>query len=360
MPELWLLLPGSIESRTGGTIYDSRLAAALREIGWSVEIRELDASFPWPSAEAREGAVRTFGAIASNATVLVDGLALGVLPAEVTRERARLRLVGLVHHPLALETGLEPATVADLAESERQALAAVRHVVVTSRETAAALNTYGVPPSRVSVIEPGTDPAPLAPRSGGGTVRMLCVASLTPRKGHEVLFRALARLKDDGWRLTCVGSASRDPTTAARLRELARRECIENRVRFVGELDADALAVQYDAADVFVLPTFYEGYGMAVAEALARGLPVVSTPTGGIRDLLSGSRPGDPAGSDAGILVPPGDVDALAAALARVVRDASCRERLAAGARNMRTRLPTWLDAAHAMARVASKVGSDE
>jgi glycosyltransferase involved in cell wall biosynthesis len=322
------------------------MVAELVARGWSVVVRELDGSFPLPTSAARDHAAGVLEAIAEDTTVLVDGLALGALPAELEREASRLRLVGLVHHPLASETGLDAGTAARLQASERRALAAAQLVIVTSRATAETMATDGVDRNRLIVVEPGTDRAPLARGSQGATLRFLCVAALIPRKGHEVLFRALAAIPNRDWRLTCVGSPDRDPVTAQRLCERLRADGLEDRVRLAGEMDTATLATQYDSADIFVLPTLYEGYGMAVAEALARGLPIVSTDTGAIGELVGG---------EAGLLVPPGDVDALAAALAQVLGDARTRERLEQGARRVRDRLPTWEEASRRMAEALAR-----
>src|SRR5262249_9289704 len=262
-------------------------------------------------------------------------LPLGALPDEVAPHASRLAIVALVHHPLALETGLDARHAAALDDSERRALRAARHVVVTSRGTASALAGYDVAAGRISVVEPGTDPAPLAsrhePRHEPDVVSLLCVATLTPRKGYELLFDALASVRCRNWRLRCAGSLDRDPATAARLRARLHDATLADRVQFLGDLDTARLAVEYDRADVFVLATLYEGYGMAVAEALARGLPVVSTATGAIADLV---------GTDAGVVVAPGDAAALTDALTQVIADTDLRERLAAGARRVRDRLP--------------------
>ena len=167
------------------------------------------------------------------------------------------------------------------------------------------------------------------------------MASLVPRKGHDMLLRALAEVPRTDWLLTCVGSHYRSPATVQRLCAQIEAEGLEDHVRLVGEVDAATLAEHYDSADVFVLPTRHEGYGMAVAEALAHGLPVVSTPTGAIADLV---------GRDAGMLVPPGDAEALTAALWRVLDDDGLRQRLREGARRVRNRLPTWADQSAMMA----------
>ena len=337
---LTLMVPGRLETCSGGYAYDRRILAGLSRRGWSVTVRTLDASFPRPSAAARDHAVRELAAIPDGSAVLIDGLALGALPGEVEREQARLRLIALVHHPLAAETGIDRETGAELESSERRALAAVRLVVVTSGATADTLAGYGVGRGRIAIVEPGTDRAALARGSKEERVHLLCVAALIPRKGHQTLARALAMMADGRWRLTCVGSLHRDPSTVDELRALLRADGLEDRVRLAGEVDESTLATYYDGADAFVLPTFYEGYGMAVAEALAHGLPVVGSATGAIPELLA---------QGAGLLVPPGDPEALAAALLQVL-DPAARAQLAEGARHARNRLPTWEDATDEMA----------
>jgi len=287
--------------------------------------------------------------MADGSLVVIDGLAGGAMPALVEREASRLRLVALVHHPLARETGLPDDAVRELEVSERRTLESVRHIIVTSKATAALLERdFGAAPDRITVIEPGTDPGARATGSGGTRVELLCVASVTPRKSHVTLIRALAQLKDLDWRLTCVGSMRRDPVAPLKvLKEVAKAK-LNERVIFEDEVkDTAALAPHYQRADVFVLPTEYEGYGMAVAEALAHGLPVISTPTGGIDALV---------GTVAGILVPPRDVPALANALRRVITDKTERERFSDGAWAAGSTLPTWDVQAMRMAGLLSTV----
>src|SRR5262249_4263483 len=158
----------------------------------------------------------------------------------------------LVHHPLALETGLDPRHAAALEASERRALSAACHVVVTSRATAATLVRYAVEPGRITVVEPGTDPAPVARGSAlTGTVALLTVATVTPRKGYEMLLDALAAVPHDNWQLRCAGSAERDPATTARVRDRLQDRRLADRVSLVGDMDASQLTVEYDRADVF-------------------------------------------------------------------------------------------------------------
>jgi glycosyltransferase involved in cell wall biosynthesis len=327
------LIPGDPETRTGGYLYDRRVMTGLTALGWRVEAQRLDASFPTPTPAALRQADAVLAALPERALVVIDGLALGAMPEVAAKHRDRSRLVALVHHPLALETGLDEVSRQRLHASETEALQHVRGVIVTSPSTARTLADYGMAPEQCAVVLPGTAPAPLAEGSGGGKWTLLCVASLTPRKGHAVLFRALARLESMPWRLRCAGSADLDPVTAAGLKILVDELGLAGRIEFPGQLEAADLAVEYRRADLFVLPSYYEGYGMALAEALARGLPIVSTTAGAIPDTVP---------ADAGLLVPPGDETGLAEALERVMNEPGLYARLQAGARATRLALPDW------------------
>jgi glycosyltransferase involved in cell wall biosynthesis len=348
MPALVLIVPGSIETLSGGYGYDRRMVAGLRTLGWSVTVRELDASFPHPTSSALRHAAQVLAALPDGTIVVLDGLAFGAMPDPARAEAARLRLVALVHHPLAFETGLGAAEASRLRVQERRALAAARLVITTSRATAAALADYGVGPERIAVVEPGTERAPIARGSlDDATLQLLCVGAIVPRKGHETLLEALEQVPDLGWHLTCVGSADRDPDTAARLRTRVRAANLNGRVTLAGEVAVAALDAVYDSSDLFVLPSLHEGYGMAVAEGIARGLPVVATDTGAVVELLAGG---------AGLIVPPGDAGALARALRAVLTDADLRARLRQGALRVRDELPTWDAAAATLADALAKV----
>ena len=342
MPALEFVIPGNLTTATGGYGYDRQIVAGLSALGWRVRIRHLPDNFPFPDQATLDAAARLLAAIPVGSLVVVDGLALGAMPAQTEAHTARLRLVGLVHHPLALETGLSPADARRLFESERRALAAVHRVVVTSPATAVALGDYGVARARIGVVEPGTAPQDKAPGSCGDTLTLLCVAAVVPRKGHDVLLDALHDLRKRRWRLTCVGSLERSPRTVAALRQKLGMLGLEHRVVFSGELDEAHLARCYAGADLFVLPSYYEGYGMALAEALAHGLPVVSTRAGAIPHTVP---------AEAALLVRPGDSRALARALAQLMDSAALRGRLSGAAYRAAAALPSWRDATAQFAR---------
>ena len=201
---------------------------------------------------------------------------------------------------------------------------------------------------------PGTDPAKPAVGPGTGAApRLVCVASVTPRKGQDVLVAALARLRALDWSCVVAGSLTLAPAYASAVRRQAEETGLADRIEFLGECRGEVLNGLYDSASLFVLPSHYEGYGMALAEALARGLPIVSTTGGAIPYTLPG---------DAAVLVPPGDVDALAVALRDLLSDAPRgsegrpasgshrRVTLAAAARRHAARLPSWDTAAKTFA----------
>ncbi|VTU39332.1 D-inositol 3-phosphate glycosyltransferase [Variovorax sp. PBS-H4] len=336
------LVPGELGTRTGGYTYDRHIVEGLRARYWAVEVLSLGEGYPAPAAAALARAAGVVEGLADGALVIVDGLAYGVLPELAQAHAQRLDWIALVHHPLALETGLDASRRQALFDSERRALAHARGVIVTSRSTARALADFDVETTRIIVVEPGTEPAPLATGSGGDALSLLCVATVTPRKGHALLIEALAGLKDRAWVLHCAGSLAMDPACASALTQAIDARGLRERVLLHGEQDEAGLRTLYDKADAFVLSSFHEGYGMALAEALAHGLPVISTRAGAIPDTVPEA---------AGLLVAPGNVVELRAALQRLMDDAAWRAQLGAGARAARGHLPNW---AQSSARFAS------
>ena len=331
-------VPGDLATPTGGYAYDRRIIAELEKLGWTVELINLGDGFPRPDRQTLAAAETRLMMASTSCPVLVDGLALGVLPETARRMRAEHSLVALVHHPLALETGLTAAQSEILRASERAALAATKHVVVTSEATAQELAAnFGVPGDKITVARPGNDPVAAAPGSTDGFVRILSVGALVPRKGFDILLAALATLTDLPWRLTIAGDRNRDPNTAARLEADIARLKLGERVSLLGAVSERRLAELYSGSDLFALASRFEGYGMAFSEAIAYGLPVVATRGGAVAQTVP------PA---AALLVEADDVPALARAIRAVVTDAALRAGLADAARKAATLLPRWPDSA--------------
>jgi glycosyltransferase involved in cell wall biosynthesis len=337
-------VPGSLDTPTGGYAYDRRVIAELATLGWQTEVVDLGDGFPRPSPRTRAAAHALLARTPSGQPIVIDGLALGVLPEAAAVLSARRPLVALVHHPLALETGLSADEAEAFHKSERSALAFVKHSIVSSPSTARILaNDYGVAPDRVTVALPGTDPTTPALRDRDGRLALLAVGSLVPRKGYDVLLAALATVVDLPWHLTIVGDRDRDPQTAGNLSTQIETLALEQRVSLVGAVPAGRLTEFYASSDVFVLASRFEGYGMAFAQAIAHGLPILGTTAGAIPETVP---------CEAGILVPPDDSVALAAALRRLATDPGERARLAAGAQAAAARLPTWQETANVFDRI--------
>jgi len=342
---LYFAFPGHLDTPTGGYHYDRRLIGELRSLGLAVRTVPLPDGFPFPDQAARDTARRALAALPDGAVVMVDGLALGALDDVAEAEARRLRLIALCHHPLALESGLDAAQRQALLASETRALQATRAVVVTSEHTGRILGAdFGVSDGRIVVARPGTDRHPFAPCDGEPPL-LLTVASLTRRKAHDVLIDALAPLAALPWRARFVGGADFDPGWAADLREQVNRRLLQDRIHFAGTVED--LQAEYHRADVFVLPSRFEGYGMVFAEALAAGLPVVAARAGAVPDVVPGT---------AGLLVPPDDTEALTAALHRLLTDPTLREALQHGARSAAAALPAWSDSARRVARLIEEV----
>ena len=336
-------VPGDLATPTGGYAYDRRMMTELGDLGWQIDLLDLGEGFPWPDETTLTAARTRLLAMPAGQCIVVDGLALGVLPETASRLAGRNPLLALVHHPLALEWGLSVKQADALRASERAALAAVQGVVVTSAATAKLVaSDYGVPAERIAVARPGSDPAPMSQASQDGVVRLLSVGAIVPRKGFDVLITALATLTDLSWRLTIAGDRTRDRNAAARLDADIARHALGDRIAAPGAVSPQRLAALYAEADVFVLASHFEGYGMAYAEAVAHGLPVIGTSAGAIPDTVP---------ADAGLLVDPGDSFALARALRRVIGDADLRRRLASAARAAAPQLPTWRHSAEIFAR---------
>ena len=345
MPTLTFIVAGDPGQLTGSHVYDSRVTAALREQGWQVEVIGLEGRFPEPDVTATQALESALSAQPDGASVIIDGMAMGGLPEVVAKHASRLDLTALVHHPLADETGLDDAQRTRFKISETRALAAANRVIATSPFTAHRLADFEVPAEQVFVIEPGVEPAPLASsvqQPSAGRQRLLCVATLTPRKGHTVLIDALAQLTEFDWQCDCIGGLAHDPRHADAIAARIRDQGLEDRIQLLGERAQDKLGDAYDQADLFVLPSHYEGYGMVITEAVSRGLPVITTTGGALAYTL-------PRG--AGIGVAPGDAQALADALRQWFTDAALRERLRQGAQQARASLRSWSDIGHAFAK---------
>jgi glycosyltransferase involved in cell wall biosynthesis len=335
MAAVTFAVPGSLDQLTGGYKYDRHVIAGLRQRGCEVDVIDLGDGFPRPQPETLAAALPCLQRVPAGQPIVVDGLALGVLPDAAAALRESHPLIALVHHPLALESGLPSAEAQTLRESERAALAAATRVIVTSPATRRILATdYGIAEERIAVALPGierTGATPLRKVACGGAINLLAVGAVVPRKGYDILIEAVDRLAGLNWQLVIAGDCKRDRATAKQLAATIARKRLERRVCLAGAVSERELGELYRDAHVFVLASRFEGYGMAYAEAVAHGLPIVGTRAGAIPDTVP---------SGAGILVPPDDPAALGTALRSMISYGWLREHCAGIARA--AQMPTW------------------
>jgi glycosyltransferase involved in cell wall biosynthesis len=334
---------------SGGNVYDRRVIDGLRALGVDVHEHHLAGTWPHPAAQDVAALASLVEGIEDGGTLLVDGIIASVAPEVLVPAAARVRLVPLVHMPLG--AGLPDTVVPDAVRRERAVLHAAASVVVTSAWTRdLVVEQHGVDTGRVTVAGPGTDAARVSPGSTSGS-RFVTVGAVSRAKGHDVLLDALVAIGDLDWTCTVVGSTSRDPDLVDDLAKQVARAGLADRVSFAGVLTGGALDDVLSASDLLVHPSRGETYGMVVAEALARGIPVVATTAGGLSTTL-----GEDAGNRPGIRVPPGDPEALASALRMWLTHDGLRPMLRSRAFERRRSLVGWDATAAAIAHALEAV----
>jgi glycosyltransferase involved in cell wall biosynthesis len=323
---------------TGGFVYATRLMRELGARGWDVTPLDLPAGFPRPDAAAQVRTAELLAVLRADTLVLADQICLSPMAETLAHEAGRLRLVMIFHHPIAMEEGLPPDERARFIAAERAALTSCRLVIASSHTTADTLSAeYGVPASRIVVAVPGMERPDVVELPAAGMPRLLSIGAVIPRKGYHVLIEALAGLAHVPWTLSIAGDLDRAPDYVAQLRGMIRDAGLSERVRLEGGLSDADLEARWRSTHVFVAASLHEGYGMAVAEAIARGVPVVTTGAGAVEGWL------DPA---AALIVPERSPEALRAALARVLAEPSLRTVLREAALSAASRFPSWADAA--------------
>lgn len=333
MRPIAFVIPGDLSLPTGGYGYDRQVLARAAARGVAMVHVPIPGGYPFPDADVLSESARRIAATPCDAVLLIDGLAYGVMPEAMIRAFVR-PVVNLCHHPLALEPGLTTAEAARLAASERAAMALARHIVVTGPHTAGIVaREFGVPPAHISVALPGTERAPRAKGSGETAPRLIAVGSVIPRKAYDVLVKAMSQLRHLPWTLEIVGALTHAPDTVIEVQNLIQDLQLTDRIRLRGPLSPIDLDAAYDRADLFVMSSLFEGYGMVIAEAMARGLPIVATTGGAAADTLD---------DRAGLKVPPNSIQALAEAIQEMLSTPGKRRAFSDGSWAAGQTLPTW------------------
>jgi glycosyltransferase involved in cell wall biosynthesis len=348
--EVHVIVPNDIDdpaTPSGGNAYDRRMCHGLTELGWKVHEYAVRGPWPRPGVSERTDLARTLATLPDNAVALIDGLVASAAPEVLVPEARRLHLVVLVHMPLGDQT-------ADMRSAEHEALSAAAVVITTSAwSKRRLLDLYALEAGRVQVATPGVDVARVVPGSAAGS-ELIYVAALTPHKGHDLLTQALATIADMPWSCVCVGALTRDPGFVERLRRQIDAHGLTDRIRLVGPRTGPHLDDTYAAADLLVLASRAETYGLVVTEALARGIPVVASAVGGVPEALGHASDG----SLPGLLVAAGDASALARALRQWLGDSGLRQRLRRSARDRRASLEPWRVTADRVSNILTQVAT--
>lgn len=327
------MVPGALDRPTGGSRYDRYIVDGLRAAGLQIDVYSLSGQFPIPDQRASQAIDDCLTQIDDGQWVIVDGLVLGGSPSAFAAHAKRLAFIALIHHPLTDETGLTPAYAAELKASESEALTLARGVIVTSDFTGQRLNQLGLYQPAVHVVPPGVEALPQRRAHNASVLHILCLGSLIPRKGQDVLIDSLGALKALPWRASLVGANDLNPAFASACQAQINAQGLGQKITLTGALDADALERVWDNTDLLVLPSRYEGYGMVVTEAIARGIPVITTDAGALPDTLP---------PEAGICVAHNDATALADALTRVMTQPDLLDALTQNAVTARADLIGW------------------
>jgi glycosyltransferase involved in cell wall biosynthesis len=342
--------PGDFQTVSGGYIYDRCIVRGLTALGWEVELLSLGPGFPFPDQKTLNEAGHLLSQIQPGKLIVIDGLALGVMPEAIARVSVNHPIIALIHHPLTYESGLTADQQVKLQKSEALALSCVKHVIANSPLTAQTLTeSFGVDGKKITTVIPGTHrvSSPLhqvrTHFTNQDEFKWLSVGSIIPRKGFDILIKALAPLQAMPWSLSIVGDTTRDPSAHADLLRIITHFDLQDQIQIHGVIDHARLDSFYRKADGFVLASLFEGYGMAYAEALSYGLPVIGTSGGAIIQTVPDS---------AGILIPPGDVSSLTEALRLVMSDRHRREQLSFGAQEAAKKLPTWPESSKNFAEI--------
>ena len=328
------IIPGDINTPSGGYRYDRTILEEWRALNVAFDLVSLSGCYPMPSDADKALAFSVIDECDEADITIVDGLAGGGFPELLEALSKSTPCLSLLHHPLSLENGISKEDARFLEATERDGLNFTKAVITTSSATSKTVEElFGVDKAAIHTIEPGVARAnPIAFRDTL-PLSILSVGSITERKGHDVLIKALALIKEYSWQLTIIGPQHFDPDCFLELTKLCQELGISDRVTFLDSLSEEELSAQYAKADIFALASRYEGYGMAYAEAIVRGIPVIGTTAGAIPDTVP---------EEAGLLVPADDVDAFSHALASLLSDNSLRQKKHLGALAAEPDFPTW------------------
>lgn len=332
------IIPGDINLPTGGYRYDREIINAWKNSNIDVGLISIDGNYPFPGEVEKTRALDKIESFSKADIAVVDGLLGGATPEFMQKLSKIMPVAALIHHPLCLENGLDQKTAKALEDKERRGLAFTSCVITTSPTTSRTVaQLFDQDPSQIHTILPGVARGMRSSGTESSSINLLCVGSVIERKGHKDLLHSLSKLKHLDWNLDCIGSTQFDRPLYNELSAFVEREALTKKVQFHGDVDEEVLEIAYSKADVFVLPSLFEGYGMSYAEAIVRGIPVIGTTAGAIPQTVPES---------CGILVEPSNISQLTNALESLITNNALRTKLREATIKAEPGFPTWQDSA--------------
>jgi len=338
------IIPGDINLPTGGYRYDKEIINAWKNSGVEVELINFVGNYPFPSEKEQQTAIDSIKNFPKADIAVIDGLLGGASPDFIKLLAQHIPVTALIHHPLCLENGLDEGTAKKLEASEKQGLEFVKNIITTSPATAKTVSElFQFKTDQIHTVLPGVTRGEFAKGSVNSTVNLLCVGSVIKRKGHRFLLEALSQIKHLDWQLDCYGSTEFDKNLFAELNEMLKTNKLSEKIKFHGAVSDAELEAAYLSADIFVLPSLYEGYGMVYAEAIVRGLPVIATNAGAIPQTVP---------KTCGILIEPENSKMLKQAIEQLISDSELRDQYRNATIREEPNFPTWQKSAHQFAAI--------
>ncbi len=342
------VIPGDINLPTGGYRYDREIINAWKTTGVDIKLISINGNYPFPSEAEKQDAIAQVDTFPKADIAVVDGLLGGISPGFLQKLCKIMPVVALIHHPLCLENGLDEATAQSLKQSEKQGLEFISNIITTSPTTSKTVaELFGFNTDKIHTVLPGVDRSATSTGNDDRTINLLCVGSVIKRKGHKDLLLALSKLTHLDWRLDCIGSTNFDKILFDELQMIIKQEKLTGKIKFHGGVTEEALEKACSKTDVFVLPSLFEGYGMAYAEAIVRGIPVIGTIAGAIPETVP---------ENCGILVKPSDVSSLANALETMISNETLRAQYKNNAIVEEPNFPTWKNSAKQFVEILKDV----
>lgn len=336
--KIGLLIYGSLETLSGGYLYDRKLVESLRAAGDQVEI----ISLPWRNYPAHLADNLTFRLPPGLNLLIQDELNHPSLLA-ANRHPRPYPVIGLVHHLRCSEQ--HPAWQNSLYRLiERRYLRSVDGFLFNSKTTRDVVHALAGDDKPHHIAYPPTDrfgdalsPNLVAARAAQpGPLQILFLGNLIPRKGLHTLLEALAQLPADQVRLDIIGSPQNDPAYAAAMQGRATK--IAAPITFHGPLNNQALVEQLRSAHVLALPSTYEGFGIVYLEGMGFGLPAIGTTAGAAAEIITHAH--------TGYLIAPDDSATLATHLNQLATDRALLAQLAQNALQRYNQQPRWQETA--------------